>query len=1404
MSSISSEENRILNSVSDGVTINSQGVFVYVNETFAKMVGYRVSELTGMSSYEIVAPDYVEIVKERTKSRQQGKDVVSVYEVDLVRRDGSRFPVEINVNRIDYMGKSSSITTIRDITHKKETEQRFEDLLRLAPVAIMTYSITGHISSCNQATLDMTGYSNEELVGKHLTQLPFFNLETVKMTLPLLTSLISGQAIGPVDFPYKSKTGENKYARAYPRLVTSSNGAREILVVIEDTTEATTLMNSLQASEELFRGFMHSATDAFTIFDQDMRFEEVNRSWIQMTNHKKEDVIGKHILDIYIGLRETGRYDAYLKVLETGKPVEFYAVQTKVGRGMIYDVSAFKVGNMLGVVAKDVTERTLISESLRASEERFRLLYENAPLGYQSLDENGCLIEVSKAWLLLTGYTQDEVIGKWFGDFLTPQYIDQFRLNFPRFKAKGETQVQFEMIRKDESIILVSIFGKVGYNAKREFQQTHCILEDVTEKNRIENKLRSSEDLFRGFMQSSTEAFLLLDKSMQYIDVNDTWLQQSGLKREEVIGKHMLELFPELKDNGRYDAYVKVMETGEPVEFPIVPSVVGQGTVFDISAFSTGDYLGIISRDVSDRLRYQSRLEALHGHAASLSSAETMDEVANITREYLVQNFGFNLGALSIVENDLLANRYIWGAEPIQNSFTRLDGPGIIVEVVKTGKTQNIGDVRENPLYIAGFAGEVILSELAVPVTVSQKAVGVLNLESDVLNAYSENDQRLVETLASHVASAFSKIKYNQRLNELYGFSIELGTTESVNEVIETSFRIMREIFGFQFSSFQLLEEDGLVSVGTTDNSNLGVVFPLSGKGITTRAAREKRTMLVGDVRLDSDYLPWSIDSRSELAVPILGEDRVLGVLNVESIMLEAFNDDDARLLELLAQNVASALNRVRSIADRKQVTDALLESEERLSGFMESATESFILLDSELNILDANPTWLKLTGFSQTVIGKNLQDVLPVGEVMSSRYSAYKRVIETGQSVEFIQTVSPSNENVFYDVKAFKVGEGLGVIVTDVTDQTIANRLLQESEKKFQLFLDSATDPIILMDKDLTIVYANPAWLKYTEIDKNVVGIPILDIYSNLQDTGRYDAYLKVIETGESAVFSDIVGTVNVSRTGNIKAFKVGDGVGLLIEDITDRVERDKIQLELMEQRIETESAREVSDLKDQFIATATHELRTPVTSILGYIELIMEDPNRIISDPVRKDLNVVLRNSHRLVSFVNDLLDVQRITAGKLEAKLEPADLISTLDEVVSEMSHLFSEKDQVLRVETPERVVVSVNEPRVSQLFINLLRNANKFTPEGEQVTISVEPDENHVRVSVKDTGVGLSEEEIGKLFVPFPSINRELGGTSTGLGLAICKGIVDMHGGEIWAKSEGHGKGSTFTFTLPIEQ
>lgn len=163
------------------------------------------------------------------------------------------------------------------------------------------------------------------------------------------------------------------------------------------------------------------------------------------------------------------------------------------------------------------TERTL-----RKSEEAFRLLYENAPLAYQSLDENGCFMEVNPAWSSLLGYNREDVIGKWCGDFLTPPFREKFTIYFPQFKAAGEIHgVEFEMAKKDGSVVTVAAHGRIRRDEKGNFKQTHCILQNITEQKIAEEARARSEKKYRQMFEGSRAVKLLVDpESGQLIDAN--------------------------------------------------------------------------------------------------------------------------------------------------------------------------------------------------------------------------------------------------------------------------------------------------------------------------------------------------------------------------------------------------------------------------------------------------------------------------------------------------------------------------------------------------------------------------------------------------------------------------------------------------------------------------------------------------------------------------------------------------------------------------------------------------------------------------------------------------------------------------------------------------------------------
>lgn len=188
-------------------------------------------------------------------------------------------------------------------------------------------------------------------------------------------------------------------------------------------------------------------------------------------------------------------------------------------------------------------ERAQAEEALRRSEERFRTLYERMPLGYQSLDANGCFVDINQAWLDALGYQREEVIGRWFGDFLVSEQKPLFSERFPKFKELGEVHnIEFEMLCKDGSHTFVSFDGRIGYDQHMQFKQTHCILTDITERKRAEEALRTSEAKYRALVENLPDVIMRFDRSCRHLFVSPSVKKVVSLQPEEFIGKTHREL----------------------------------------------------------------------------------------------------------------------------------------------------------------------------------------------------------------------------------------------------------------------------------------------------------------------------------------------------------------------------------------------------------------------------------------------------------------------------------------------------------------------------------------------------------------------------------------------------------------------------------------------------------------------------------------------------------------------------------------------------------------------------------------------------------------------------------------------------------------------------------------------
>lgn len=275
-------------------------------------------------------------------------------------------------------------------------------------------------------------------------------------------------------------------------------------------------------------------------------------------------------------------------------------------------------------------------------------------------------------------------------------------------------------------------------------------------------------------------------------------------------------------------------------------------------------------------------------------------------------------------------------------------------------------------------------------------------------------------------------------------------------------------------------------------------------------------------------------------------------------------------------------------------------------------------------------------------------------------------------------------------------------------------------------------------------------------------------------------------------AEYEDVASWLDFIRITRLQDLNV-----LLEKKVEERTE------ELRSANIALEKA---NRLKSEFLATMSHELRTPLNAIIGFAEVLKDEVVGIVNKEQKEYLGDIHTSGQHLLNMINSILDLSKIEAGKLELKYETFHIREIIREVLNTIAPFSRKKSITIQTSIPKDIhPLTADRVKFKQILFNLLSNSVKFTPDNGRITISANPEKQHIRFDVSDTGIGIKPEDMNNLFEPFHQLDashaRHYEGT--GLGLALTKRLVELHGGQIWAKSE-YGKGSTFSFLLPVRQ
>jgi len=1113
--------------------------------------------------------------------------------------------------------------------------------------------------------------------------------------------------------------------------------------------------------------------------DARLKIIRANQAFLQVLDREPSQVIGQDLLKcLDIGEVEDEHIRQYLSAhLSSTEPIRFEAfirMDSESGIATIVDTRFFPYQDQIVglMVINDINEQKINEDNLKIANEKIHRFLDDANDLIQSISPDGSILFANQKWLSTLGYTQTDLPALNIADIIREDQVPHCFNMMERVKHHEKLEfVETVFKTKDNRDVYVegNVDGQFEYG---KFIATRGIFRDITSRKTV-------EETYSRLVKNFPQPIYIIHKGL-FKYINPSFIKLTGYSENELLDKPSFRLVhPEdiafvyknavrlLKANrsSSYDFRILtkngevrwVMET--LISIPYEGSQAAMGTAVDFTE----------RKMVENALEQaKNRYQALFNKASDAIYLHDMERRIVEVNDAACQLLGYSRDEL------------------LNISIDKIVSPRFASTIIRK-------DADDQSMNSTIFESENITKTgRLIPMEINSSIVDYGNKKIAMVVSRDITERKQVENIRKRNEARLESLV---RISEINSGSRQALLDFALSEIV----KFTDSRFGCLYSYDGKKSEFTTVSWSPDLNMLCGfrpqkLTFSADQAGLLAENVRQGKPVIFNLSQSPSPQLngypegPYQLTST--LFVPIISTREIVWVVGVANKAAD-YDVNDAQQISLFMDSVRNKINSWKA-------EEAMRDSEYRYRQLIELSKDAIVIINQQGKAVMSNPAAREMFGYSENEFSGFS---LAATYLPEDRQVAAERLgmLIKGQNLRFERQALAKDGRVFpVEVSVSPLSQGLNqVVFRDITLRKQMEQEIKSSEQKYRLLVENQSDLVVEINNRGDFLFVNPAFVKLVGIGKDaLISSPMLTLVhpddrhnSNrtfLDAIFNYECRLETsqgwrwIAWTENPVFDD---------QGNLTALTC---IG---RDITESRQAKEELIRV------NEKLRELDKLKDNFLSTVSHELRTPLNSIKSFAEILLDcDEDRATQ---MEFLGIINQESDRLTRLINDVLDLSKIQAGRMQWKNEEISVADAIVSVINSVRPLLDKAQLQLTIEiAPELPPVISDKDRLVQVITNLLGNAIKFTSEGGRITVKAWSEHAQVIVGIKDSGIGIASENFQKIFETFGQVGDVLKDRpkGTGLGLPISKKIIENYNGKIWVESV-LGQGSTFLFSLP---